>query len=225
MATHQPAGLRPSGTAGPTGSQTLFSGYMFDAPPSTAWEQASLAIGIEPSASGGTAWRVDGMALWLDPRPVPDTTTGGRLQVTVAGGCPSSDNGANDVTNTARGLTASLLPSGSPSAALLCEYNSASSGHPFALTLHRLLPASEAAHLADVARAVSLAHVDNGPHSCPAGDPGPIVLALRYPDGSNVALWVTPWICGGVSNGTIVASAFSNPTVDNLFAAIRTATG
>ena len=210
MARYPPAGLPLGATSGPTRSAKQFSGYLFEEPASSAWEQASLQIGVAPSSSGSTVWRADGLALWLDPRPAPDTVTGPRLHVTVAAGCPSSDRGATDVSNAATGLTASLLPPGSQSAALVCVY-SGSNGNAFALTAHRLLSATEAGDLARLARAVSLAHVDNEVISCPLDDGGTTVLVFSYPNESDIGLWLTPGGCGFLSNGVIVAGAFDEP--------------
>lgn len=222
MAAHPPAGLRITGWSGPTGSQKQFSGYIFDAPASGAWQQASLQIGILPSSPGSTFWRVDGMALWVDPAPVPDTFAGPRLHVSVAAGCPSSDQGVEDVSNFASGLAAALLPPESPASALLCVY-SGGNGRAFALVSHRLLQLADARHLADLARAVSFGHVDTGPHGCPMDDGAAGVLAFGYPDGRDVALWFRRGGCGGVSNGTIVAGAFGNASVYALLAAIDAA--
>lgn len=209
VSRHPPAGLRPTDTSGPTGSQKQFSGYLFELPASNAaWIQANVQVGIAPASSDTTVWRVDGQATWIDPSPVADTRTGPRAYVTVAGGCPSRNTGLIGVSNSAAGLTASLLPPGSPSAALVCLYDGngpdSTSGHAFALIDHRLLSAAEASQLAHLARAVSLAHVDNQIEHCPADVGSATVLAFSYPHGPDVALWYRRGGCGSVSNGSIV---------------------
>ena len=68
--------------------------------------------------SGSTPW-----SIWTDPAPGRTTPPGKRIHVTVAQGCPASVAGVVGVANPGAGLTASLLPAGSPTAALVCRYN------------------------------------------------------------------------------------------------------
>lgn len=79
--------------------------------------------------------------------------------------------------------------------------------------------------LAVLARAVSLAHSDSGPHSCPLVSGGVTVIAFRYPRGANIALWFLPGACGHLSNGAIVADSFINPSSGDFQLAIQALTG
>ena len=220
LASPHPGGLKLGGTAGRTGQQIQFSGYMFTAPDSGVWTQASLDIGIEPSANGGSLWRIDGLALWVDPQPLADASPGQALHFTVAAGCPASDRGVTDISNTGSGLTDSLLPAGAPSAGLICAY-SGGNGTPFALKVHRLLAAGDADSLAQLARSVSLAHVDDEMISCPAEDGAATLLAFSYSDRADVNLWIAEGGCGGGSNGDVSATAINNTSFEQLYEAVH----
>lgn len=206
---HPPAGLRLSGSSsgsGPAGATS--AGFSYGAPDSDAWVQAQLEISLAPQGPNSTTWRVDGVALWLDPEPLRDDRAGQRLRVTVAKGCPASDAHAVGVSNTGDDLDQSLLPTEQPTAALTCSY-SGPNGKPFALATRHLLPQASARHLAAVARQVSLSHADDGVTHCPLDDGSVTVLAFSYSTRPDVDLWYAPSGCPFVGNGKVLVQTFT----------------
>ena len=159
IAAHLPHGVSPSGSL--QGSSVGY-GYS-DNQHSTAWQDATLDIGIAPDGAHGSYWRADGLALWLNPTPAIAPTAGNRLAITVAADCPTSDRGA---TNVPPGPKTSLLPPGTPVGGLICSYNG-SNGAPFTLRSHALLGQSQAQHLARQATAINLAHTNGDVINCP----------------------------------------------------------
>lgn len=202
--THRPRGLGASlsGTVGSHGRITSrFVG--FDAKDSAAWVQAQLEIEIERGAHGGSLWRVDGMALWLDPRPIRDTYRGRRARITTHSGCPASDQHFRDVRNSGTRLAKMMLPPDKTSAVLLCRY-AGFNGKAFRLTAHHRYGPRIAARLAHQLRAMSLAHVDGGVHSCPMDDGSAAVAAFAFRDRPDVAIWIHATGCRTDDNGVIV---------------------
>jgi hypothetical protein len=200
---HAPAGLTSQGSSGGTGPGGASAGVAYSAPDGVAWTQAQLEIGATPSSGGGSIWRIDGLALWLDPTPVRVPHGGPRMALTVAGGCPASDSGFVDVAPASPPNDARLLPGGSPVSALICVYYGMN-GKPSALKTSKALSAADAARLASLANAVSLAHTEGGVHSCPADDDSSTVLAFHYPSGADAGLWYHRTGCTSISNGTII---------------------
>jgi hypothetical protein len=201
---HPPAGLSPtgSGTFGTPASEAYGLGY--GAQDTGAWRSAQLQIGIAPDGATGSVIRADGTAVWLDPRPNGDSVAGPRLRVTVAGGCPGTAEGAVGVTDPSQSdLDTVLLPPGSPTAALVCDY----AGFSRRLTGHRALDATTAGRLAAAARGLPLSHTLGGPRSCPADADTVAVIALSYPGRADVDLWLRPTGCASVSNGRIRTEA------------------
>lgn len=201
---HPPTGLKLSGNGsahGPGGVQSIGYGYGDDRS-SPVWTQAGLDIGLAPDGPHASVWRVDGLAQWLDPRPARTPAARHPLAVTVAGGCPTGDRGADGV---APGPSDALLPAGTPTAALVCAYTGLN-GHAFTLTGHARLSAAPAARLAALAGAIDLAHTDGGTYHCPAGFATATVIAFAYSSGTSAALWLADSGCRSLSNGTIMAS-------------------
>lgn len=202
---HPPAGLGYEGGgrtySGPDGEVFGFAYGSSDT--SSAWTNAELEIGITALDEHTSAWRIDGLAIVLDQKPLPDTATGPRLHVTVAQGCPRSDRGIVGVSNDAAGLDRALLPPGEPSAALVCAYQGLN-GTPFALLAHRTVDAATAERLAGDVRTSPLSHPAGGAvTSCPADDGRATLLAFHYADGSDVDVFVHTSGCSTIANGVI----------------------
>lgn len=208
IAAHSPAGLRASGsTRGTTGAVVTSIGYGYDDNQhSNAWRNAALDVGIAPDGTHASYWRADGVAWWVDPTPATAPTTGKRLTVTVASGCPASDRGA---TNVPPGTKASLLPPGTPAAGLICSY-SGLNGARFTLRTHARLNATQAEQLARQARAIELTHTSGGATSCPMDDGAATVIAFQYSGGAHAMLWLKDNGCRTISNGAIVADYYAS---------------
>jgi hypothetical protein len=211
---HAPAGLKQDGglAYGRVRSVFVYRGYTFAEPDSDAWTDASLQISVGGPPNGtSTVWRIDGLALWLDPVPVSDQTNAPRLRVTIAGGCPRRDTGAYGVRNIGRDLTQSLLPAGQPTAVLVCDYSGRQdgAGTPAAtLQAHGLRRAADAAQLAGIIRQVRLAHIDGGTSSSPPGLGTMTIFVFAFPGRADVDL---AWLNSGwqeLSNGFIMAHDF-----------------
>jgi hypothetical protein len=207
-----PASMLSGGDFADTYGTTKVDGSGYSEPDTAAWQQAQLEIGVGSDTAITSYVRVDGVAIWLDPVPLPDLAPQPQLRVSVSTGCPPTDEAKFDVTNSGPGLDVTPLPAGTPSAAIVCYYPDAgtSNGDPTKLTIHQLLDAPAAARLAAVARAVPTTHVDDLLMACPKQDGGAVVLAFAYPGRADVDLY---WRSGNggcgqdISNGEIWASA------------------
>ena len=125
LEAHPPLGLKPAGTSsggGPSPSD-MTVGYGYTAPSTAQLQSPELEVGAAYLGLSSSAIRVDAVVIWTDPRPWPDNTAGKRIHVSVAQGCPASVVGVVGVANPGAALTASLLPAGSPTAALVCRFN------------------------------------------------------------------------------------------------------
>lgn len=208
LAAHPPRGLPSDGAA--NGSQSAgvtVYGTSYRAPASHAWASADLEISVAPDGPDATAIRVDALIVWLDPRPVPSGPGAHPLRVTVAGGCPATDQGVTGVTNPGPRLTRQLLPSGQPTAGLRCKY-AGGNGHPswHLVAATRLAGPAARQAAAPMAR-LSLSHADPVVTRClPPADGSAEVLVLAYPGRPDVDLFQLDG-CGGVSNGYISAGS------------------
>jgi hypothetical protein len=201
---HPPRELHSNGSSqgtGPNGDTSL--GYSYaDNHASPAWTQAELEISIASAGARASIWRIDGIALWMDPRPRNAPTAAKPLHVTASGACPADDRHADGVPP---GSADSLLPSGTPDGALICAYTKSGGD---VLTKHRNLAAAAAARLAALVNKISLAHTDGGIYNCPADFATHIVLAFDYPNRSRGAeLWLNTSGCTSISNGTIMTGS------------------
>jgi hypothetical protein len=215
LARHRPPGLPRDGVSGiaapipvqPPGQPPFhppgMAGYSYSGPANAAWASAELDVEVAPAGPHSSVLRADGLVIWLDPVPVPDSVVGKRMRVLVRGGCPSSDASVVGVTNPGARLVHSLLPSAQPSAALTCRYDGGN-GHPFSLASHQLSSAKQARRLAASMERIPLGHIIGGGGSCPLDDGSAEVVAFSYPGGrADVDLWISVSGCGGVSNGYI----------------------
>jgi hypothetical protein len=186
----------------------LEAGYILFAPAGVAWSAAELEVAATAAGPQHTAIRVDADVSTLNPDPQKDTDTGSRVHVTVAGGCPPSVRGDQDVRNPSVDLTATLLPPGTPTGGLLCGY-----GDQFTLKQDRRLRASESQKLAREAQAVPLSHPAIYPKTVPrfigeCGEPAgeDWILVFAYSNHPDVDLWLYPDSCTPtLDNGQITA--------------------
>lgn len=199
---HPPRGLPPHGsTSASEQGQLTMVGYGYRGLSSPAWQSAELGIAVAPDGTTASVMRADGQVVYLDPRPAPDSARGPRLRVTIAGGCPRSDTGIVGVRNSGQGLRQRLLPSGSPTAGLVCRYAFTS---PRAAGTAMRLGAAAASRLARSMARLPLGHTDGGSYHCPPVSDSNEVIALAYPHAADVDLWLEPGGCPPqVANGFI----------------------
>jgi hypothetical protein len=204
ITANPPRGLSPTGSSTFGSRATKAHGLGFGAKDTDAWESAQLQIGIAPDGASSSVIRADGTVVWLDPRPNGDSLSGPRLRVTVADGCPANTKPAVGVANPDQpDLDARLLPPGSPTAGLACDY----AGFSRRLTGHRTLDATAAERLARAARDLPLSHSLGGPRSCPLDSDTVAVIVFSYLDRPDVDLWLHATGCPSVSNGHIWTEA------------------
>lgn len=208
LSAHPPRGLPSDGSASGGNAhtgQTTMTGASYAGPASRAWQSADLEISAAPAGPGASAIRVDAVIIWLDPRPVPSSPGTHPVRVTVAGGCPPTDQGVTGVANPGARLTRRLLPPGQPTAGLRCRYDGLN-GHPWHLVAATRLTAQAARQAARSIARLPLSHVDGGEMSCPMDDGSAEVLALAYPGHPDIDLWIKLNGCADVSNGYILAA-------------------
>lgn len=211
---HPPHGLTAAGSSsgggpayrGQPAYQMVGVGYSERDRP--GMQELGLAIGVATLPGGGSAIRADGMAIWLDPRPLRDTRAGTRLRVTVDAGCPTRDAGYVGVRPTAGGdgqdLDSRLLPAAAPTAALACDYAGMNGRHEHQLLRTHILDASAAHKLAKAVAGLALGHPVGEIMHCPFADGTATVLAFSYDGRDDVDLWVERNGCAVVSNGRIM---------------------
>ena len=208
LAAHPPRGLPSDGGAnGEQSAGVTIYGTSYRAPASQAWASADLEISVAPDGPDATAIRVDALIVWLDPRPLKSGPGAHPIRVTVAGGCPATDQGVTGVTNPGPSLTQQLLPSGQPTAGLRCRY-AGGNGHPsWHLVAATRLAGPAARQAAGPMARLRLSHADPAVARClPPADGSAEVLALAYPGRPDVDLFQLAG-CGGVSNGYISAGS------------------
>jgi hypothetical protein len=205
---HPQRGLTQSGTASTGGPAGLTGyGFQYDLSPTPhwSWGSASLEIGLASQGSTGTAVRVDGLAQWIDPAPMRDSSPGPAIRVTVAGGCPTTDRGRSDVSNPdAPDLDDQMLPAAAPTGALKCTYTGLN-GKMFALARSQKLNAAQASAVAAQIRALPLGSRGSYPHSCPMDDGSASILAFSYAGRADVDIWENTSGCSSTRNGHIVS--------------------
>ena len=207
LKAHPPSGLDQSGTSsgGTVTGGITSEGIAWGEPDRSYAEDLQLDVGLA-TVRGETIIRADGEGNWIDPRPVRDTAPGPRLRVSVAGGCPRSDQGDVGVTNPGPGLDQALLPSGRPSSALICVYGGLNAKARLGLARHAVLSADSATRLSRQALRIPLGHTDGGVFNCPMDDGSIDVVAFHYAQGADVDLWYHARGCEDVANGHILAA-------------------
>jgi hypothetical protein len=217
---HRPAGLTLGASAsGGTGHRVETRAIAFADRDTAAWRYAQLQIGVAWLGADVSAIRADGVALWIDPRPMKDTRTGSRMRVTTEG-CASTDRGIVGVSNPATDLAERLVPAATPTAGLLCRY-AGLNGKPFALIAEPTLSGDAARHITTLARRISLDHFnDEAPWSCPADDGSATVVVLAYRGRADVDLWLPRRGCMTLSNGRIQTANFPDGLGDLVAAVV-----
>ncbi len=201
---HRPRGRREVGRTTSWGlSGVTAVGQEYAGSTSPAWQSSDLEIGAAPAGQGRSVLRADGVVVWLDPRPLPDSARGPRLRVTIAHGCPGSDARYVGITNSGPGLKRRLLPHGRPTSGLECWYNGVN-GRAFKLTRVMRLGAAAVSRMARSMARLPLSHPDGAVTVCPLGDDSTEVVALAYAGRPDVDLWVALTGCRYVANGFIM---------------------
>lgn len=96
------------------------------------------------------------------------------------------------------------VPAASPRTGLECVYYGMN-GHTWRLRRQQHLTAAHAQRVAASMARRQLSHPLGEVRSCPMDDGSAELIALSYPGGPDVDLWVLLNGCGGVSNGYIFA--------------------
>lgn len=209
---HGQGGLQPEASGGGEfdHGQPVYESLSYWAGRTAAYQSAELEFAVGDDGKGQSVVRVDGVVVWLDPKPVPDTGAVNRIHFDVSDGCPASDAkgyALDGVDNSGNDLRSRLLPAARPTGALLCHYAPGlNNKHPHALTRQVLLNANDAANVAAAANKLPLSHVDGGVTSCPAYDPGTALVAFSYAGRADVDLAVGLGGCASVGNGFIRTS-------------------
>jgi hypothetical protein len=201
--SHPPADFTEQGSAQGGSNHTV--GYAWYGPNSDPAALGQLSMELASGDSTSSYLRVDGGENFLDPRPIKDGETGARLRIEAGGRCPARDYGVVGVRNPGVDLSRQLAPAATAIGGLVCSY-SGFDGNRQALLSSRTLTAAEAGRLGRLAHQVDLSHSD-GAMNCPAGDGTAKALVLDYSGRPAVDLWLQPGVCGGVSNGQVVALA------------------
>ena len=204
--SHPPVGftLAGNGSGGGPAFQTVQFGYEpVHRRADGALRQLQLEVTNLSASSSGI--RADGLAEWLDLRPIRDAAAGRRIHINADAICAPSIAGVVGVTNTGSDLMTTLLPRATPERGRVCVYDGLN-GHPdFGLTAQHVLTAQEAQRLATAALRLPLSHPDGGATSCPSDDASAVLIALRYPDGRDIDLWAAVTGCAEMRNGKIIA--------------------
>jgi hypothetical protein len=205
VTAHPPRGLPRDGESTSwSGGLIDMAGFTYRGPAGAAWQSAELEIGTAPLGPHASALRADAVLVWLDPRPVRSAPGPHPVRVTLAGGCPPTDVGVTGVVNPGARLSQRLLPPGQPAGGLLCRYDGRN-GRPWRLVRAGRLTAAAAWAAAAPMTRLPLSHPDGAMISCPMDDGSAEVLALAYPGGPDIDLWITLNGCRTVSNGYISA--------------------
>ncbi len=225
LKSHPPVGLQPAGSSsggGPSAADDTV-GYGYSAPATAQLQSAELAIGVASLGPSSSAIRTDAVVIWTDPQPWPDNAVGERTHVTVAAGCPARIAGVVGVNNPGADLTASLLPAGTPTAALVCRYDGAD-GPAGALPPSQVGTLAHQARLSamgagELARIVWAAPISRTavpgtgltfhPDACPMDDGAVAVLAFSYLGRADVDLWARLSGCTPVGNGYILGAGWA----------------
>jgi len=152
----------------------------------------------------------------FSPDLMADATTGPRLTITAAAGCPASDKDPAGelyvgVTNPPPAWTGTFLPTADPTGALICRYYGLN-GHQFTLQSHTLMDIADATTLATAMNQAPLTcPFCDGTYSCPMDDDSITIVVFTYAERPDVAIWMKANGCATMSNGTIVIGSIGAP--------------
>ena len=223
---HPPAGLTAASSGrgeGPSG--VIGESQSWSAPDTDAYITARLALSVDAAGPDRSLVRAEGSATWLTTAPAPDTTTGPRIHITAAQGCPTSIKDVADVANPPRDVATRLLPRESPSGALICRY---SRGRPDLSGLIGLvgqgppagrttLGVGDAAQLARAIDRIRLGWAGPSIANCPNDQALTDVLVFTYQGRPDIDLWYHAGGCQFLDNGFIEATEIANPSFYNGF--------
>lgn len=138
----------------------------------------------------------------------------------VGEGCPRTLGQAEDVGKQPGIPSDRLLPTGQPSAGLICEYMASPSGQATALLHEVRLDSTNAQRLANAIVHVSLRPATGSFH-CPANFFGSdTVIAFTYTPTLSADLWYRTSGCRTLDNGDVSAFEGANPSFYTGFANI-----
>jgi hypothetical protein len=214
---HAPAGFTTNGGGSESahGAKPLVVVQPRTALPANVYS-AELHWAITDATDGGSVFRIDAVVGWFPP-VAPATPRPPAVRVTVASGCPATITGYRDVNNPVGARGPLLLPSGTPTGAVICTYAAALVGDG-ALTQSRALDAADATSLADALNRVAIVP-DIGAHGC-TNDTGSVsILAFSYAGRPDADVWWHASGCQSLDNGYVVTAAIANPSFYNDFIA------
>lgn len=205
---HPPGGglaFAGEGSSGSIGSAPSERFVEYDGRDTDAYLEPLLEYSVVAAGRGFSFWRVDEMALWLDPRPRIRRPGPRPLRVTRSTGCPTTDRGSSDVRNPGSGLYRHLVPAAAPTRVLVCTYNGLNGAHALGLSAVRHAGANRAQALARATRRISLAHLDGVAMHCPLDTGAVTVIDFSYARRPDVDLWYARTGCTYVANGHTVS--------------------
>jgi hypothetical protein len=204
----------------PQGLQTMADGYShlqfavdgrqtWTEPGTDAFSTATLTIVAQGPDAGPTTIEVEAEVLWVTSAAQRDATSGPRVRVTLAGGCPASVHRMTDVSNPSADLDDRMLPPGMPTGGLICRY--AGGGTP--LLIGAPLGPAPAQALAAAVSAIRIGTTATYQAGCPVDVIGnAVIFVLSYRDHPDVDLWYAPGGCEWLANGFVRVDATRNPS-------------
>ena len=171
--------------------------------PAIGWSAAIVAVLV-----------VVGYVLVMEFGPPTIPASSNPLPLSVAAGCPSGQAvHEHDGVANSRNTHGFLLPSDTPTAALVCRYQGVDtpSGAAPELAQSSQLNATEAGTLATAIRGLTLTRGFTGPVNCPAAQADAVTyLSFHYPRGPDVSLHYASTGCRSLDNGHFFTSTMGN---------------
>jgi hypothetical protein len=131
-----------------------------------------------------------------------------QVRVLVSAGCVRTITRDQDVSNSSSVPRQHLLPSATPTAALICYYGSR---RPGVLNGEQQLDSVQATTLAKVINRIDL-KVSSGVAHCPMANGRTNIFAFAYQTGGDVDLWMDASGCEGLDNGYVAGGETANPS-------------
>jgi len=195
-----PQGLQPMADGYTHTQFAVYARQIWIAPDTDAFSSARLTIVAAGADPGPATIEVEAEVLWVTSATERDATSGPKVRVSLAGGCPASVHGMTDVSNPGTDLANRLLPPGIPTSGLICRY--AGGGTP--LLVAAPLRAAPAQTLAAAVSAIRTGVTATYQAGCPVDDIGNVVvIVLAYRDHPDVDLWYQPGGCAWLANGFV----------------------